>query len=48
MQAYRHIQDMLCTWQLCWLAADWPLSALDDPLLTLLTQTGVEITPIPL
>ena len=35
------------TWQLPWLAVEWPWSALVGPLLTLLVQTGMETTPLP-
>ena len=31
-----------CTWKLPWLAIEWPWSALAEPFLTLLAQTGIE------
>ena len=37
-----HIQDMLCTRQLPWLAVEWPWSALAGPFLNWLAQIGVK------
>ena len=44
----KHIQDMLCAWQLPWLSVEQPWSALAGPFLTLLAQMGTEVTPLPL
>ena len=37
-----HSHDILCTWQLPWLAKEQSWSALAGPFLTLLTQIGTE------
>ena len=36
-----------CTWQLLWLAIEKPWSALAWPLLSFLTQMGIDKTPLP-
>ena len=40
--------NFACTLWLLWLAVEWPWSALAGPFPTLLAQTGVETTPLPL
>jgi len=40
--------ELLCTWQLPWLAVEKPWSAPAWPFLSLLTQTGVDKAPLPL
>ena len=37
---------MPCTWQLPWLAVEWPWSAPTGPFLTFLAQMGVETSPL--
>ena len=44
----RHLQDVLCTWKLPWLAVGQLWSALAGPFLTSFIQTGAETTPVPL